>query len=114
MIRIGDWQVDPQTCTLSRQNETRKISPRAMDVLVHLSKNAGAVVSAEDLLQNYWPSRAASDHAVHKVLAALRQALGDSTNSPKYIKTYPKRGYAIIAEVEVDQAKQLQEEAYYT
>lgn len=106
MIRIGDWQVDPQTCTLSRQNETRKISPRAMDVLVHLSKNAGAVVSAEDLLQNYWPSRAASDHAVHKVLAALRQALGDSTNSPKYIKTYPKRGYAIIAEVEVDQAKQ--------
>ena len=106
MIRIGDWQVDPQTCTLSRQKETRKISPRAMDVLVHLSENAGSVVSAEDLLQNFWPSRAASDHAVHKVLAALRQALGDSTNSPQYIKTYPKRGYAVIADVEMQNAPQ--------
>lgn len=100
MLSIGNWLVDPETCTLSRDDEHRKVSPRAMDVLVCLAENAPQVVSVESLLTRFWPPHSASDHAVHKVLATLRQALGDTPSKPAYIKTFPKRGYAIIAEVE--------------
>lgn len=99
MLSIGNWLVEPETCTLRRDEERRRISPRAMDVLVCLAENAPQVVSVETLLNRFWPSHSASDHAVHKVLATLRQALGDTPAKPVYIKTFPKRGYAVIAEV---------------
>lgn len=99
MIKIGTWLVDSETCTLRQGDEVRKIPPRAMDVLVLLAEKAPQVVSVETLLDELWSPHSASDHAVHKALAALRQAFGDSSSDPEYIKTFPKRGYAIIAEV---------------
>jgi DNA-binding winged helix-turn-helix (wHTH) protein/TolB-like protein/Tfp pilus assembly protein PilF len=99
MIKIGVWSVDPQTCSLTRGQEQIKVPPRAMDVLCFLARRAGQVVSAETLLNEFWPSTSASDHAVHKTIVTLRRALGDSSQNPSYLKTFPKRGYALIAEV---------------
>ncbi len=100
MIRIGTWLVNPATCTMRRGDEEEKLSPRAMDVLVCLAENAPDVVSMETLLDRFWTAHSSSDHAVHKVLATLRRAFGDKPSDPSYIKTFPKRGYAIIADVE--------------
>jgi DNA-binding winged helix-turn-helix (wHTH) protein/TolB-like protein/Tfp pilus assembly protein PilF len=100
MIKIGTWLVNPETCTMSRGDEEEKLSPRAMDVLVCLAENAPNVVSMETLLDRFWTAHSSSDHAVHKVLATLRRAFGDKPSDPSYIKTFPKRGYAIIAAVE--------------
>src|SRR6202011_3306383 len=41
------------------------------------------------------------DQAVNIAIAKLRNALGDSAESPRYIETLPKRGYRFIAEVSV-------------
>ena len=100
MIRIGTWLVNPATCTMRRGDEEEKLSPRAMDVLVCLAENAPDVVSMETLLDRFWTAHSSSDHAVHKVLATLRRAFGDKPSDPSYIKPFPKRGYAIIADVE--------------
>lgn len=100
MIRIGTWLVNPETCTISGRDEVKKLSPRAMDVLVCLAESAPGVVSVECLLDRFWTAHSSSDHAVHKVLATLRRAFDDSPTAPDYIKTFPKRGYAIIADVE--------------
>ncbi len=109
MLKINEWQIYPDTCTLIRQGksssenenatEERKLSPRSMDVLVYLSEHQGKVVSTEELLDKFWASSSITDHAVHKVIAALRSALGDIAASPRFIKTLPKRGYCLIAEV---------------
>lgn len=113
---IGDWQVSPGTCTLRRITQTdplsqtgnsdaasaadeNKITPRSMDVLKHLAEHPGQVVSTAELLEQIWRSPIASDHAVHKAIAELRGALGDKANRPEYIRTIPKRGYTLIAEV---------------
>jgi DNA-binding winged helix-turn-helix (wHTH) protein/TolB-like protein len=85
---------------MRRGDEEEKLSPRAMDVLVCLAENAPDVVSMETLLDRFWTAHSSSDHAVHKVLATLRRAFGDKPSDPSYIKTFPKRGYAIIADVE--------------
>ena len=100
-LQIGDWDVCASTCTLIARHDAAeiKITPRSMDVLIHLATHAGDVVSAGELLDEFWPSTVASDHAVHKVIAELRSALGDDAHNPKYIRTVPKRGYSLVAQV---------------
>lgn len=104
-VQVGDWLVSPGTCTVSRigtdsacSTET-KITPRSMDVLRLLISHAGQVVSPGEFLDTIWRSPIATDHAVHKAIAELRGALEDDAHQPRYIKTVPKRGYTLIAEV---------------
>lgn len=99
MYKIRDWYVSEDTCLLRKDGIEKKISPRCMDVLVYLIEREGTVVSAQELLEQLWPSSSATDHAVHKVLTSLRRALDDDPSAPTYIRTYPKRGYRFIADV---------------
>ena len=102
-VQIGDWHVSPGTCTVSRNGKENKITPRSMDVLRLLLANAGNVVSPGEFLDTIWRSPIATDHAVHKAIAELRGALEDDAHQPRYIKTVPKRGYTLIAEVRREQ-----------
>jgi DNA-binding winged helix-turn-helix (wHTH) protein/tetratricopeptide (TPR) repeat protein len=104
-FRLGPWQVDPNQNALSDGAERRLIEPRAMEVLRTLCADAGQVVSAETLLEVCWGPAAQGDNPVHKMIAQLRRALGDSSAEPRFIETIRKRGYRIVAEVrESDQA----------
>lgn len=96
---LGDWSVDPATHSLSRGEERRQIEPRAMQVLQVLSLQPGAVLSAEQLLQQCWPEAPLGDNPVHKTVAQLRRALDDSATEPRYIETIRKRGYRVVAPV---------------
>ncbi len=101
-FQIGEWDVSLSTCTLHRKGDEVKITPRSMDVLHYLAEHAGEVVSHDILLSHFWQGTFASDHAVHKAIAELRSALGDDAHQPRYIRTIPKRGYSLIAEVRID------------
>lgn len=97
---IGQWQVSRLKGTVRAGDKEVKVTPRSMDVLYYLSQNQGEVVSHNELLEKLWHGTYTSDHAVHKAIAELRRALGDSAQKPSYIKTIPKRGYTLIATVE--------------
>lgn len=99
VLRIGDWQVSPGACTVAKNGEETKITPRSMDVLKLLIERAGNVVSPGEFLETIWRSPIATDHAVHKAIAELRSALQDDAHKPSYIKTIPKRGYTLIAPI---------------
>ncbi len=99
MLQVGDWTVHENFDRLTRANEDTHITPRAMDVLLHLARNPGKLVTKEDLLDTFWRGAITSDNAVHKTMAELRRVFGDSSRDPQYIQTYPKRGYRLIAEV---------------
>ncbi len=97
--RIGDWEVSLTSCTLTQGDVEVKVTPRSMDVLDCLAQHPGDVISHEELLGRFWQGTFPSDHAVHKAIAELRSALGDDAHHPRYIRTIPKRGYSLIAEV---------------
>lgn len=99
LIKIGDSIVSPGACTVTKDGAATKVTPRSMDVLRLLVDNAGAVVSPGEFLETIWQSPIATDHAVHKAIAELRGALKDDAHNPSFIKTIPKRGYALIASV---------------
>ncbi|GGY96666.1 winged helix-turn-helix domain-containing protein [Pseudoduganella plicata] len=102
-FRFGDWQVDVGGNSLSHGDASATLEPRAMDVLRYLCRHPGAVIPAEELLQTCWGTAELGDNPVHKAIAQLRRALGDSSTAPRYIETVRKRGYrAIAAVVELD------------
>src|SRR5689334_807196 len=98
-FRFGDWQVDVGGNSLSHGDARATLEPRAMDVLRYLCRHPGAVIPAEELLQTCWGTAELGDNPVHKAIAQLRRALGDSSTEPRYIETVRKRGYRAIAAV---------------
>lgn len=96
---FGEWQVDPASNTIGSGAETRQIEPRVMEVLLYLCQRQGEVQSAQQLLQGCWSGAVFGDNPIHKAIAQLRKALGDSSATPRYIETIHKRGYRTVAPV---------------
>ena len=103
-IKIGDWTVVPALNLIERNGESIKLEPRAMDLLVYLATARERVVSADELLREVWHGRVFDDGVVYKRINQLRKALGDDPQGPRVIETIPKRGYRLIAAVEVSEA----------
>jgi DNA-binding winged helix-turn-helix (wHTH) protein len=96
---LGDWLVQPQLNRLSRSGgEDVQIEPKMMDVLVHLARNPGQVVSREALIDAVWPEVFISESVLTRAIAGLRRALGDDARRPSFIETISKRGYRLIGD----------------
>ena len=98
--RIGNWQVKPDLGEISRDDCRKKLDPRAMRLLLFLAERPGQVVALGELLDGVWGKSVVTPHSVYEAVAALRQALEDSSDNPEYIVTLPRRGYRLIAPVE--------------
>ena len=96
---MGGWRINRATNEISRADETVRLEPKVMEVLVALADHAGAVLSREDLLAAVWPGVVVGDEALTQSIIKLRRALGDNPRSPAFIETIPKRGYRLIAQV---------------
>ena len=99
-IRIGEWWVDRAANQLGRSDQTVRIEPKAMEVLMLLAEHAERVVSREELLNAVWPGVIVGDEVLTQSVIKLRRVLGDDPRSPSYIETIPKRGYRLIARVD--------------
>jgi DNA-binding winged helix-turn-helix (wHTH) protein len=94
-IKIGPWIVSPALNLLEHGTRSVKIESRAMDVLVVLARQGGAVVSVEELLASVWKGVVVGDSSVYLAIRQLRQALETSADGTCYIETIPKRGYRL-------------------
>lgn len=93
---LGKWAVYPLEGRVSRDDVSRRVQPKSMDVLIGLAGASGAVVEREVLLKSVWGERAVSDEPLTRCIAELRRALGDKTGNPEFILTVPKRGYRLL------------------
>ena len=98
-LQIGDWLVDPGTDTISQGQETQKLEPRTMRLLMLLAQSEGAVVSADRMLAEVWPGVIVSPASVYQAVSRLRRLLRDTDPSPTYIATVPRKGYRLVAPV---------------
>jgi len=98
-LHIGGWWVDRATNEIGRGDETVRVEPKVMEVLMVLADRAATVVSREELLSVVWPGVVVGDEALTQSIIKLRKALGDNPRSPAFIETIPKRGYRLIAPV---------------
>ena len=97
---IAGWHVDPSTLRISKADESQKLEPKAMAVLVYLAENAGSVVSRQDLEDNVWAGTVVGYDAISNAVIKLRKAFGDDAHDPQIIETIPKTGYRLIASLD--------------
>ena len=71
-------------------------------MLALLLERAGEVVTREELQQKLWPSDTFVDfdHSLNTAINKVREALGDSASSPRFVETLARRGYRFIAPVQ--------------
>ena len=84
-----------------RNIETRhveKLEPQVSQLLLMLLSNAGEVISKEHIQTTLWPNTIVEQNSLYQLLTKLRKLLNDSSRSPKFIKTVPKKGYCFIAD----------------
>jgi TolB-like protein/DNA-binding winged helix-turn-helix (wHTH) protein/cytochrome c-type biogenesis protein CcmH/NrfG len=96
---VGEWRVDQRANELTRDGETVKLEPKAMQVLCFLASRQGSVVSREELEIEAWSRMVVTQDAVTNAIIKVRKALGDEARHPRYIETVSKSGYRLIAEV---------------
>lgn len=78
-----------------------------LQVLQILLEQSGDVVTREEFQTRIWPADTFIDfdHSLNNAIARLREVLGDSAESPRYIETVPRRGYRFIGPVELQKLR---------
>ena len=98
-FHLGDLYIDPTRNLVLFPDGPATLQPKLMEVLTFLCSHQGQVVSADKLVDTCWPNQYVSDSPVHKCIAQLRKILQDTSKSPTYIRTVPKKGYMVIEKV---------------
>lgn len=99
-FRLGEWMVEPELDRISQGDRRVQLQPQVMDLLVYLARRRKAVVGIEELLSEVWRGRVVTKDSIYSSVKQLRDVLGDDIRDPRYIRTIPKKGYRLVAEVE--------------
>ena len=102
VFHFDEFALDVGERRLLRGAEPVRLSPKAYDVLVALVRQAGRLVTKDELLAHVWPESFVEEGILNVHVAALRKALGDDTRPPTYIETVMRSGYRFIAAVRFD------------
>jgi TolB-like protein/DNA-binding winged helix-turn-helix (wHTH) protein/Flp pilus assembly protein TadD len=105
-IRFGVFELDLRSGELRKHGLRIRLQAQPFQVLVMLLDHPGEVVTREDLQKKLWPADTFVDfdHGLNKAINKIRQTLGDSAESPRFVETVARRGYRFLAEVKVADA----------
>ena len=107
LVRFGTYEVDLSAGELKKCGIRLKLSGQPFQVLTILLEQPGAIVTREELQKRLWPDTFVDvDHNLNTAINKIREVLGDSADSPRFVETLPRRGYRFVAQVEsTDAAK---------
>ncbi|MGA7821998.1 MAG: winged helix-turn-helix domain-containing protein [Candidatus Sulfotelmatobacter sp.] len=101
-LRFDGYELDVRAGDLRKQGVRLRLRGQPLQVLQILVERAGDVVTREELQSRIWSADTFVDfdHSLHNAIARIREVLGDSAETPRYIETLPRRGYRYIGPVE--------------
>src|SRR5215467_7700495 len=101
VVQFGVFELDLQRAELRRQGVKVKLQEQPLKVLQFLLEDPGQIISREQLRTHIWPANTfvEFDQGLYSAMARLRDALGDSSESPRFIETVARRGYRFIAPI---------------
>src|SRR5712691_8919684 len=103
IVRFGAFELDGRTHEVRKQGVRMHLQGQPLQVLELLVERAGDIVTREEIRQRLWSADTFVDfdHSLNNAVARIRETLGDSSTSPRFIETVPRRGYRFLAPVEV-------------
>ncbi len=99
---FGPFQLDMARRRLMRGDIVLTVTPTVLDVLICLVRNAGRIVTKDELLTTVWPGRIVEEANVKQAIFTLRKILGDEGDL--MILTAPGRGYRFAERVQQAEA----------
>lgn len=99
-LEFEGFRVDKQRRRLLRPDGSQvPLTPKAFDTLLFLLQRPGEVVEKDELLAAVWPGVVVEENNLSQAVSALRKALGDDPEAPRFIQTVPRRGFRFVAPV---------------
>ncbi|MGD0800952.1 MAG: winged helix-turn-helix domain-containing protein [Terracidiphilus sp.] len=99
VYRFGPFRYDSGQRLLFREDEMVPLAPKVTATLRVLLERHGSVVEKTELMRQVWPDTTVEEIGLARNISQLRKALGDESETGKYIETLPKRGYRFVGEV---------------
>ena len=100
-LRFGVFEVDLGARELRKRGVRMKLQDQPFRVLEALLEKPGEIVTREELKDRLWAHDefVEFDKSVNTAVQKIRQALGDSAESPRFLETVPRIGYRFVASV---------------
>ena len=100
VTRFGTFEVNFQSRELRKHGMRIRLEEKPFQILEMLLDRAGDVVTRSMLRERLWPDTyVAYEHGLNTAVNKLRDLLGDSARSPRFVETLPRLGYRFIAPV---------------
>jgi predicted ATPase/DNA-binding winged helix-turn-helix (wHTH) protein len=97
---FGPFLLSPDERLLQRDGAPVRLGGRALDLLITLVENAGAVISKKDLLARVWEGVVVDEGSLRFHMYVVRKALGDGEGGTRYVVNTANKGYTFVAPVE--------------
>ncbi len=100
--RFGTFEADAATGELRRQGMRVKLNAQPFQVLLMFLERPGQLLTRDEISRELWPEGTFVDyeHGVNSAVNRIREALGDTAGSPRFVETLARRGYRFLAPVE--------------
>ena len=91
--------MDEHARELRKEGIKVRLQEQPLQILQILLEHPGEVVTREKLRKRVWPSDTFVDfdHGINNAIKRLREALGDTAETPRFVETLPRRGYRFVA-----------------
>ena len=101
VVRFGVFEADLDQRELRRSGLRVKLQDQPFQLLAVLLEQPGRIVTREELRSKLWPAGTFVDfdHSLNVAIKRLREALGESAESPSFVETVARRGYRFIGNV---------------
>lgn len=100
MVRFGTFEVNVRSREVRKHGMRIRMEEKPFQILELLLERAGQVVTRQALREKLWPDTVVSyEHGLNTAVNKLRDLLGDSARSPRFVETLPRLGYRFIAPV---------------
>lgn len=102
VLRFGVFEVNVASGELRKNGARIRMQEQPFQVLTELLLHAGSVVTRDELRTKIWPADTFVDfdHSLNTAVNKIRDALGDSAASPRFVETLARRGYRFVAPVD--------------
>ena len=99
LVRFGVYELDLLSGELRKSGARLSLQHQPLQLLSVLLDRPGELVTREELRKRLWPDDTFVDfeHGLNAAVRRLRDTLGDSADSPRFVETVPRRGYRFIA-----------------
>src|SRR5215469_2719302 len=98
------FSLDVRTGELTNAGTRVPLREQSLQILLALLERPGELVTREALASRLWTADTFVDfdRGLNKAIKHLREALGDSAEHPRFIETFPRRGYRLVVSVRPD------------